>query len=239
MINVVLVRPETPGNIGFIARSMANFDLTNLILVEPLCNHLDEDALKKSMHAKNILKKAKIMKLDYFFKKSKKEFDIIIGTTSVMGTDYNITRTPLLPEHVVKKITKNLNRKIAFVFGNEGNGLTNKELSVCDFILTIPSSRKYPALNISHASAIVFYEIYKIIGKEKINSHILPASRKEREVILKKMNDLIEKIHFATKEKKETQRKVWKKVFEQSMISKREAYAVMGLLRKIDNKINK
>ena len=66
MITIILLKPETSANIGFISRAMANFDLNKLILIDPKCNHLDEDALKISKHSKNILKKAVVKPYDYF-----------------------------------------------------------------------------------------------------------------------------------------------------------------------------
>lgn len=208
MITVVLLRPQTPGNIGFIARAMKNFDLEKLILVDPKCSHLHDDALKTSKHAKSVLERAKVKKF------SELNFDVIIGTTSVLGTDYNIPRTPLIPEVMAQKIK---NENIALILGNEGTGLSNEEIKKCDFIVTIPSSKKYPALNISHAAVILFYEIYKVEGKNKIGD-FTPASAKEKEIILKKFNNILDNLEFSTKEKKQTQKIVWKRILEKSMI---------------------
>lgn len=229
MITIVLLKPETPENIGFICRAMANFDFSNLILIEPLCNPLDEQALRVSMHAKNILKKSRVEKYSYF-KELRKKFDLIAGTTSVLGSDYNITRTPLTPEEFSKRIH---NQKTALVFGNEGTGLSNEEIDNCDLVISIPTSKKYPAMNISHSAAVIFYEIYKNIGINKIISHIKRASHKEREIILEKICSLIETADFSTQEKKEIQKKAWKGLFEKSIISKREAFTIMGLLNKL------
>ena len=44
---------------------------------------------------------------------------------------------------------------------------------------------------------------------------------------------ILDKLEFSTPEKKDTQKKVWKRVFGKAMLTKREAFAVMGLLRKV------
>ena len=232
MITIILLKPETSANIGFISRAMANFDLNKLILIDPKCNHLDEDALKISKHSKNILKKAVVKPYDYF-NELKKHFDLIVGTTSVLGSDYNLPRTPLTPQEFVDKIDEKQN--IVLIFGNEGTGLSNEEIKKCDFLISIPTSKKYSALNISHAAAILFYEIYKKTGKNKINSHIKKASAKEREIILSKLNNIINSLEFTTEEKRETQRKTWKNLIGKSMMSKREAFSAIGLLKKIED----
>ena len=46
MINVVLVETLGKENIGSISRAMANMGVENLILVNPLCNHLSPISLK-------------------------------------------------------------------------------------------------------------------------------------------------------------------------------------------------
>ena len=67
---VIVVEPKYSGNIGAIARVMANFDFKNLYLVGP-CN-LDDECYQRAVHAQDILKNAKIFK-DY--KKAFKEMD--------------------------------------------------------------------------------------------------------------------------------------------------------------------
>ncbi len=234
MISVVLVRPETPANIGFISRAMANFDLQNLILINPLCSHLGEDSLKVSKHSKQILKSA-LVKDESYLDKLKNDFDLVVGTTSVLGSDYNIPRTPFSIKEFSEKYDASQN--IAIVFGNEGTGLSNNEIKKCDFLITIPSSRKYPALNISHAAAVIFYELYMASGKNKINSHIKKASPKERGVLLGFIYKIIDMLDFATVYKKETQKKAWKNIVEKSMMSKREAYSAIGLLKKLYDRL--
>ena len=49
-IKVVLVRPQSEGNIGAIARSMMNFGLKDLVLVNPECA-IGMEARRRAMHA--------------------------------------------------------------------------------------------------------------------------------------------------------------------------------------------
>ena len=201
MLYVILIEPEIQGNIGAIARAMKNFALKNLILINPKCNHLNNESKRRAKHAQDILKKTKVKPFSYL-----KQFDYLIGTTAKIGRDYNIPRIPITPEQLSQKLStiKNKskkNQKIAIVFGREGPGLTNQEILMCDFIVSIPSSKKYFTLNISHAASIIFYELFK---KQKTTtiSHITPISKKDKQQILKMMNQVLNKLPFATKEKK-------------------------------------
>jgi len=230
-ITIVLIEPEQPGNIGAIARSMKNFDIKDLILVKPKSNHLSKEARNRAKWANNLLEKAKIHKqsLNTLLKK----FHTTIGTTAKLGTDYNIPRSPIDPEQLSKKLTEIKNKKVAIVFGREGIGLTNEEIDKMDFIVSIPASKKYPTLNISQACTILFYELFKHNAEQKTGSQIIPASKIEKDIILKKINEILNKIKFSTKEKKQTQKIVWKRIIGKSFLTKREAFAVLGFLRKI------
>jgi TrmH family RNA methyltransferase len=227
MISVVLMEPELPENIGFVARVMKNFDFTNLILINPKCS-LDK-AAKTAKHGKDILSKAKVKEISCL-----KRFDYIIGTTAIVGTSYNIPRNAISPEQVAAKISSiGLKKaKIALLLGRESSGLTNSEISMCDILLTIPASKKYPTLNISHAASIILYELFKT-SKQRSNAHIKFATKKEKEVILSYIAKVLGKMDFKTKEKKNTQQRVWKRVIGKALLTKREAFAVMGFFRKL------
>ena len=53
---------------------------------------------------------------------------------------------------------------------------------------------------------------------------------------MKILDDSMKEMHFLDEKKKDTQRTVWKKMIGKSFLSKREAYALMGFLKKINKK---
>ncbi len=227
MITIVLLEPQNAGNIGAVCRAMKNFGFSKLVLVEPKCRHLSLEARKRAKHAVDILKKANVEK-----KSALKKFDYIVGTTGILGTDYNIPRSPIRPEQLAEllQIAKG---EIAVLFGRESSGLSNEEILMCDFIVTIPTSKKYPVMNLSHAVAIVLYEIFRKSPSKKLDSHINPATKKEKEVLMDYLEKILDKIEFQTEEKKDTQRKIWKRVIGKSFMTKREAFALIGFLKKV------
>lgn len=228
MISVVLIEAENSGNIGAIARVMANFDFKELILINPKCKVICEESICRAKHAQEILNTAKIVDKAHL-----KNFDYLIATTSKIGTDFNIPRVPISPEQLVQSLKNKTNARIAILFGREGKGLINEEIEAADFTIAIPTSRKYPAMNVSHSVAIILYELSKIAQKGNIADHINPISSAEKKQISKMLDSILKKMKFSTKEKKETQQKVWKRIIGRAFLSKREAYAVMGFLRKI------
>jgi len=223
MIKVVLVEPKNSGNVGAIARSMANFGFEKLILVNPRCNHLSQTARNRAKWAQDVLKKAKIAKSLSSIKST------LIATTGKIGTDYNIPRSPITPEKLAAITNKK--KDIALVFGRESSGLNNEEIAKCDFVVTIPTSKKYSVMNLSHAVTILLYELSK--NKENISSHIIFASEQDKKQLMKMLNKALNKMDFATKEKKQTQILVWKRMISKSFLTKREAFALMGFFRKL------
>ncbi len=227
MISVVLVGPENPGNIGAVARVMSNFGFKSLILISPKAKHLSDDALRRAKHSSEILRSAKIESIGFL-----KKFDYVIATTSKLGSDYNIKRLALSPEQAAEKIASAAGLNIALVFGRESTGLTNTELGYADFVLTIPA-KGHKALNLSHAVAVVLYEL----SKRSIRPGIAYATAREKSVVFQLISGMLDSLEFATAQKKETQKKVISNIIGKSMMTKREAFALIGLLKKIIRRI--
>ena len=71
---IVLVEPKYGGNIGAVARSMANFNFKNLYLINPC--ELDGDCFARAMHAQDILNEAKIF---HSFDEAIKNLDFLVA----------------------------------------------------------------------------------------------------------------------------------------------------------------
>ncbi|HII71308.1 TPA: RNA methyltransferase [Candidatus Woesearchaeota archaeon] len=235
MISIALVGPEIPGNVGAIARCMANFDFSDLVIVRPQCNYLSDEARNRAKYANRILKSATVLK---DMQELRKKFDYIVGTTGRLGTDYNISRTPVLPHQLAEKVAAlPKSKKVVIVFGRESNGMTNEELAMCDFITTIPTSERYSSLNLSHAVTIILYELSRSLtdaGQTGSTIGRFPmADRQDREQLIKMFNKALDTIDFPTPQKKETQQITWRRVLEKSLLTKRESRALMGFFSKV------
>jgi len=224
MLYIILIEPENPGNIGAIARIIANFGYMRLILINPKTK-ITEETRRRAKHAQKILDNAVITDQGFL-----KKMDLLIATTAKTGTDYNIPRSPIKPDDLAKKIPRT--GKIGLVIGREGIGLTNEELKICNIVVTIPSNKKYPTLNISHAVAIILYELAKN-KKNSSLSHIERATGKDIEILEKYLNSVIDKMKFTTEDKRQTQRIVWKRTIGKAMLTKREVFALIGFFKKL------
>ena len=235
MIQIAFLEPKIGGNIGAIARSMANFNLNELILINPQCDPKSEEVMNRAKHAKKIIENAKIVSSIDFL-----DSDYLIGTTSALGADYNIPRSTIRIKQLAEKIAeleaKKSDAKITILIGREGDGLNNHEINLCDFMVTIPTFPEYPVLNASHAASIIFYELFKHSTDIKIDDHIEFATDSEKKILMQLVNQLLDTMEFATEEKRETQVKVWKRMVGKSFLTKREAMALIGFMKKLLDK---
>lgn len=225
MISIILLEPEHASNVGAVARVMANFGFTTLFLINPRCNHLDIEAIfRAKREALTILKKAKIISFDQI-----KQFDYVIGTSAVLGTDYNIPRVPVFPEQLPEYLIGR--KKVALLFGREGIGMRTEEIQACDILMHIPTKKLYKAMNLSHAVAIVLYELAKQQEKKEIAKAYPLITRKERAILLTLITDSLKNSSISIR-RQQTQLKVWKSVINKATITKREFSALCGYFRK-------
>ncbi len=154
-IYFVLVEPRESGNIGASARAIKNMGFKNLCLVNPLSVITDE-ARRLACNALDVLNAAKTYDN---LKDAIRDKSIIVGTTRRKGRRRGVI-TPA--EQGVKGIFDIArNNKVAILFGREDRGLFNEEVEECGFLLTIPTSREQPSLNLAQAVSIVAYELSK------------------------------------------------------------------------------
>ena len=111
--------------------------------------------------------------------------------------------------------------------------MLNKELELCDFIVHVPTDKKYPIMNISHATSTLLYELSKQSHSKRLEDEFQPIGSEEKTRLLKIINQAIKNLPFRTKDKQETQKKIWKRIIGKSFLTKREAFSLMGFFRKI------
>ena len=229
-IYIVFVECETPGNIGFLARTMANFGLKNLVLINPPT--LTNEAFYQATHGKYIVENAKIYpSLDDFYQSQRIDFKV--ATTGMAGGSYNLSRIPIKPEELGKSM--NVSNKIAILFGREGNGLSNEEIGNCDICVSIPTDPTYPIMNISHAAAIILYELFKNKHEFCVEG-LTDSSELEKEYLLNDMKEIIDYLDIP-QHKKKNGLKTFNNIISRAFITSRESHTLKGILRRVKNKL--
>lgn len=172
-LSIAMIEPEHEVNVGHVARVMKNFGIKELLLVKPKFDH--KKAVVFAVHGKDVLENAKVIEFNEL-----RRFDLLIGTTAIRSSDRsNVTRDSINPSQLAQVLVDS-KKHVCFVMGRESTGLNNEELSACDIVVSIDTGTTYRTLNISHALAILLYEIAKNGFKRKKNL----ASVHERELLI-------------------------------------------------------
>lgn len=219
---MVLVEPENEGNVGAVARSMGNFDLEDLYLVNPC--PIGDEAFKRAKHAGHILERATVVD---GVEEAVQGCSLVVGTTGIVthGPKHYV-RIPMTPHDLATR-TAGHEGRIALLFGREGLGLTQEELTRCDLLVHIPSSDAYPVLNLSHAVTVVIYELY-LAGGHRL-SHVPVSSEEERELLYKFFSELLEAIDYPDFRRANTEI-MFRRMMGRSVPTKWEFYTIMGVL---------
>jgi tRNA/rRNA methyltransferase len=224
-LRVVLVEPEKAGNIGSIARSMKNFDLTDLRIVSPKAP-ITEEAYRYATRGREILEKAKIFKT---LPEALKGARHVVGTTAIAGTSTrNLLRITMDPSQLALRLAETKG-SVALLLGRESSGLTNAELEQCNVIVTIPASKDYNVLNVATAASILFYELFKI-GSKNVSS--LEPSRQAVERLASIFVDLAETVDTPPHRRRLADR-AFRNILAKSVVSRREVSLIMGVLRRL------
>ena len=59
-------------------------------------------------------------------------------------------------------------QKIGIIFGPEASGLSNDEVNCADYLVKIPTNKKFSSLNLSHSSIIFCFELFQFFSKKKV-----------------------------------------------------------------------
>lgn len=152
-IYFILVEPREPGNIGASARAIKNMGFKHLCLVNPH-SPINDEARWLAHNAVDILDAAVIYPT---VRDAINNTSLVVGTTRRMGK----RRGLIIPveEGAHRILSLGGRNKIAILFGREDRGLFNHEVKECGFLMTIPSSKKQPSLNLAQAVLIIAYEL--------------------------------------------------------------------------------
>ena len=197
-ISFILHKPQLSENIGACARAMKNFSFKKMIVIDPKPIYPNDKILATSVGAKNIISKSKNFNN---LESALKNIDIVIAT-SARFRNKNVKHIQL---DDLKKI--DYKKKVAFLFGSEASGLSNKEISYTNYTLQIPTNPDFKSLNLSHSLIIVAHVVHSLINSKisnfKKSKKVKPASKKD---ILSMTNLCIKNLEeiefFKPKEKK-------------------------------------
>src|ERR1700704_481360 len=155
-LRVVLVEARNPLNIGAAARAMSNFGVRQLRVVNPY-----EVAFRQ---ARSAVGAAKLLADAEEYKtvaEAVADCTLVIGTTAVGHRDlqHPLRRLDAGARLIRKRLATS---RVALLFGSERFGLSNQDLSHCQWLMTIPTRSEHSSMNLGQAVALCLYEVVRM-----------------------------------------------------------------------------
>jgi tRNA/rRNA methyltransferase len=226
-MRIVLVRPQGMMNVGSVARAMKNVGMTELALVNPAAPPSHPDARVMAVRAHDILEGALI-----FSRLTDAIADCtwVIGTTRRRGKE----REGLIdPRQIAAEIADMAQQnKVAVIFGPEDRGLSNRDLDLCQRLVSIPSHEEYGSLNLAQAVMIICYEIYLVTHHQKADPRIRQlATSEELEGMYYHMEETLLRIGFLDQNNPKRIMAVLRRIFGRARLNPREVKILRGICR--------
>lgn len=226
---VILVRPQEEGNVGAVARAMANMGLRELVVVAPRCE-LGDVAAAFAVDARPILEARRTHRE---LADAVAPYQRLVGTSSSRGRI--ATRPPVTPRELPALLAADPpGTRTALVFGGERSGLTTEELARCEPLVTIPAAPSQPTLNLSQAVLVVAYELWAARGEPHGEPRNAPpaASAGEVDGLFGQLEPLLREIGFARDDTFDSVLRDLRRLAGRAAPSSREITLLRGICRR-------
>lgn len=231
---IVLVRPQEEGNVGAVARAMANFGLERLLLVEP-ATPVRATARAFAAHAGEILDRAE---RHAELHAALGGFGRIVATTAARDRPWP-TRL-LAPRELAAALADEPHgTATAIVFGPEPSGLTNSELALASLLVRVPTSPRQPTLNLGQAVVVLAYELFLArSGAAPLTPRGEPrATGDEVAGLFEHLSALLERARFARDTTFAGVERDLRQLVSRAAPSRREVSILRGILRRLGHAI--
>lgn len=159
--SIILVEPQLGENIGMAARAMANFGLSDLRLVNPRDNWLNQKTEAASAGAVHIVKSAAVYSN---INDAIADLKFLYATTARERGQGKPVHGPQEAGAIMKARISD-GQKVGVLFGRERTGLENEDIALADAICTFPVNPAYASLNLSQAVLLIGFSYMTANGK--------------------------------------------------------------------------
>jgi len=222
---VVLVATRNPLNIGAAARAMTNFGFSTLRVVNPY-NVAFREA-KSAVGASAVLKRAE----EYpNVAEAVADCTLVVGTTAVRDRhlDHPLRVLPQASALIRRRMRA---VRVALLFGSEKRGLSNQDLSHCDWLLQIPTHPEQPSMNLGQAVAVCLYEISRGAKEGFLSERQRSATGADLDRLTASLLDCLRVSGYAVRGKHDEQ--VLRRFVRRLKLSGADAQLLMGMLRQM------
>jgi tRNA/rRNA methyltransferase len=223
---VVLVEPSGPLNVGSVARLCANFEVDELRLVAPRCDHLGMEARRMAVHGGWLLEQARLFPS---LRAALTDCCRVVATSGRRAGE----PLPLLAAEPALHWLAQANGTCALVFGREDRGLSNDELLQAGRLLTLGSGGAYASLNLSHAAALVLHSWHGLGSCPEVDALPEPSDRQGLEAMLGDAEALLLDVGFLHPHTAHARMAKLRGLLQRAQISCEEVALVRGMVRQL------
>ncbi|HEY5523525.1 MAG TPA: RNA methyltransferase [Desulfuromonadaceae bacterium] len=228
-IIIILVEPQSPGNIGMTCRAMKNMGFTQLRIVKG-CDRFDSEALKFAVAARDLLESAQVFP---DLASAIADCTLTVGTTRRHGKYRQEILSPVeVAERFKGLVTPDC--RAAIVFGREDSGLMTEELSLCRWHATIPTSNEYGSLNLAQSVLLFCYELGKASESAGGGRPLELATSEVMEALFTHFHATLNKIGFLNEQNPAHMMRSLRRIFFRANLDSREVTVLRGMLTQID-----
>jgi TrmH family RNA methyltransferase len=194
-VRVVLVEPQTPGNVGAVARALKTMGLSQLVLVNPAPFREAEETWYMAHGAAEIVEAAQVVDT---LPEALTDVQYVVGTTHRRRAGILQEPRPAR-EAAVEIAARTRTQTVALVFGREDHGLSQWELGLCQLYASIPAATRWPALNLAQAVQVMAYEIFLASLEALPRKPTRPAAWSDAEALCQRLLRLMMRMGFVPK----------------------------------------
>lgn len=225
--------PRNPLNVGAAARAMSNFGLRDLRVVNPYDVAFRE--ARSAVGAPKLLAEAQEHKT---VAEAVADCTLVIGTTAGRRRELqHALRSPEDSAVMVRKHLHNTDRScVALLFGSEKRGLSNADLSHCQWLLNIPTRDEHSSMNLGQAVAVCLYELARTKWTPtKAVKTSQPATAAEIERITALLLDALRASGYLNSQSaaSATQKEKMRRMLRRLKLTDSDAELWLGMLRQI------
>ncbi len=224
---VVLVEPAEAGNAGAVARAMANFGLSELILAGETPLPEPRDFVTARLEGRAILNAAGRAP---DLASALAPFHLAVAVTRRTGKHRPADLTPDALAGTLAALPEG--SRAALVFGRETDGLRAEEALLCGRLLHIPTSPDAPSLNLAQAVAVTAYGWSTGVDRA-VSAGEPPATIAEVEALYASLEESLAGIGFLEGDRGADTMASLRRLFGRAALTDREVRLLRGLARKI------
>ena len=230
---IILCEPQSPGNIGSVARSMANFGASDLRLVTP-CDHLHSEAIKFAVGSVHILESAKIYP---DLATAVSDLHITVASTRRKGAlRGELIESSRLQEQLLAGLDSQT--RIGLIFGREDSGLTSHEINLCTHVATVSTSDEQGSLNLAQAVLLFLYEFVRQPVNKSEQTDFDRPSQGEMNGLFEQMHEVLDRIAFLNPSRPEGSLNKLRQLTLRSNPDRNEVALLRGMWSQLASSIN-